>query len=163
MRHPEHHLGILTPADSPPDPSFHRYKLDRIQANEPRDFAILKLFFHELYKKQSIRIYDLPYEVKQQQIKTFMEKYGVNDASELPSEVGTYYYCPNCASIKTYVTRPKHQKALNTLSLCSLNISYNAYNHKRFCQKTPLLIGYENEDDYDFGEFTTTNDLIKKV
>ncbi|MEK7767816.1 MAG: hypothetical protein AAB368_16420 [bacterium] len=92
-----------------------------------------------------------------------MEKYGVTDASELPSEVGTYYYCPNCASLKAYVTRPKHQKTLNTLSLCSLNISYNAYNYKRFCQKTPLLIGYENEVDYDFEEFKNADDLINKV
>ena len=137
--------------------------MDRIQKNEPRDFALLKLFFHELYKKQSIRIYDLPYEVKQQQIKTFMEKYGVDDVSKLPPDAGSYYYCPNCASYKAHVTRPRHQKTLNTLSLCSLKISYNAWSHKRFCQKTPLLIGYENEDDYDFGDFKSKTDMIDKV
>jgi hypothetical protein len=71
-----------------------------------KDVAILKSYLIYWRERNSIRMYDLPPHIREMQIKVFRGLLKLSDDELLPGEVGTYYFCRKCLSVKARVLMP---------------------------------------------------------
>lgn len=80
-----------------------KYSLQRILDEDPYDYLALEIYFECVKRKHGLQLFYLPRHIAEKQTRLFHELYGTQPGEPLHPDAGLYWYCSNCAHVKTNV------------------------------------------------------------
>lgn len=107
-----------------------------ISKTSPRDFWILRDFFKIRHKHESIRVYPLPKDYAEQQVKTLHRKLNiVSVGQELPESASTVYYCPHHRTLRAGLVGTEFEKRGydNTINIGPSKVAVDPMTKEKYC------------------------------